>query len=228
MRKEKGMNKSCTRLHLLLENSKQKQALSTRTKGNVLQGCSLSILLFSLQSRGKRGSEICHLPHTAPFSVAGAQSRMFLPRWPRSLGLCDRGDPQPQARESFKGGQQYLTYHLQGFKAAPVCFSTCLAKFRNLWGALPSSTGMQECFMSHPSSPPFSAGGLTPQHLEYTLCKSHSLQRQWQVKPHATKSSWAFPVAHPTCRTQFGRMRVERWTEGKTSPGSGDLLSARQ
>lgn len=64
MRREKGMNKSHTRLHLLLENSKQKQALSTRTKGNVLQGCSLSMLLFSLQSRGKRGSEICHLLHT--------------------------------------------------------------------------------------------------------------------------------------------------------------------
>lgn len=77
MRREKRVNKSHTRLHLPLENSKQKQALFPRTKGNVLQGVSLSlsILLFSLQSGGKRGSEICHLLLTAPFRVAGAQSR---------------------------------------------------------------------------------------------------------------------------------------------------------
>lgn len=110
--------------------------------------------------------EICHLLFKAPFSVAGAQSRDVSP-----LVSHGRGDPQqwggsqPQAQESFKGGQQDLTYHLLSFRTAPVCFSITLANFRRLWGALPT-----------PSQHPWDAGVFHGPFLQHTFLnwRSHS------------------------------------------------------
>lgn len=92
MRREKRVNKSHTRLHLLLENSKQKQALFPRTKGNVLQGVSLSQYCsfhYSLEVRGDQKSVI-----SSSQPRSGWQEHKAGMWWPQSLGLCDRGDPQ--------------------------------------------------------------------------------------------------------------------------------------
>lgn len=156
MRREKGVNKSHTGLHLLLENSKQKQAFSSRTKGSILPGCSFSILLFSLQSGGKRGSR-----HLSSSLQCGSSSKLgcFSLGVPNFWGCVAEVTPSTEGEpatgmESFKGGQQCLIYYLQSFQTAPLCFSITLA-----------ISGVSE----EPSQPHWNAGVFHEPFLQHTF-----------------------------------------------------------
>lgn len=168
MRREKGVNKSHTRLHLLLENSKQKQAFSPRTKGNVLPARSFSILPFSLQSQGKRGSKKSVIFSSKPRLVwQEHKAGMFLPQCSESLGCrgcvtevtpSSEGGASHRHRSPSKEGnstsltiyralKQFLwpspsTWQISGI--SEECFQPLL-----------SPPGMQGCFMSCSSSTPF-------------------------------------------------------------------------
>lgn len=185
MRREKGVNKSHTGLHLLLENSKQKQAFSSRTKGSVLPGCSFSILLFSLQSGGKRGSR-----HLSSSLQCGRSSKLgcFSLGVPNFWGCVAEVTPalrgsQPQAWSPLKEGNSASFTIYRAFKQL-LCVSPSPWQFQESLRSPPSPTGMQGCFMSHSSSTPFWPGDLTTQHLQGTLCKPHSLQGQWKFNSH--------------------------------------------
>lgn len=212
MRREKGVNKSHTGLHLLLENSKQKQAFSSRTKGSVLPGCSFSILLFSLQSGGKRGSR-----HLSSSLQCGRSSKLgcFSLGVPNFWGCVAEVTPalrgsQPQAWSPLKEGNSASFTIYRAFKQL-LCVSPSPWQFQESLRSPPSPTGMQGCFMSHSSSTPFWPGDLSTCR---ELSASPTASKD-NGNSTATRSSWAFPVAHPTCRTQSGRIRVEGELKGR-------------
>lgn len=168
MRREKGVNKSHTRLHLLLENSKQKQAFSPRTKGNVLPAHSFSILPFSLQSRGKRGSKKSVIFSSKPCLVwQEHKAGMFLPQCSESLGCrgcvtevtpsSEGGASHKHRSPSKEGNSTSLTIYRalkQFLWASPSTWQISgISEERSQ--PLLSPPGTQGCFMSRSSSTPF-------------------------------------------------------------------------
>lgn len=218
MRREKGVNKSHTGLHLLLENSKQKQAFSPRTKGSFLPGCSFSILLFSLQSGGKRGSR--HLSSSLQRGRSSKQGCFSLGA-PNFWGCVAEVTPssegeQPQAWSPLKEGNSASLTIYRAFKQL-LCVSPSLWQFQESLRSPPNPTGMQGCFMSHSSSTPFSTGGLTCRELSASPTASKDKGIQW---PQEAPEPFLTPPAGPNL--------AELGWEGKAPLGTGVLLSARQ